>query len=180
MLLDGLKKIETKEELLTWAKFINNNPVIIKQKCDLQDIWAHSNQQTLNDLFMDGSSETRKLVLFGVYKTMSYDEVERLLLYFAKARGMEIVNREITAQQKELDESRTALWKREQIFKECKKSYFKRMRDLKAENERLKRNSTTHTAAVENYRERLRAQQNELNECRTKAAKYDTLKQALT
>lgn len=92
----AFRKIETKEQMLEWAKEINFlNPI----KCDMQDIYAHSKREDLDRFFIELEGE-RKLVICSVNNVMAFEEVEHLLSVLAKHK----VSQQMKIEYKELDE----------------------------------------------------------------------------
>jgi hypothetical protein len=177
-MLENMKRIETAADMMKWAKAINNNPMSTKDKCDFQDIWAHSQRDTLNKLFMEVNGD-RKLVLCGVYNTMSYDEVEILLLHYAQTKGRKIVDDAIEYEMNDVNKLRGELFKKENSLRDCIKGYWKRMRALRLENIELKRREAYRLIENDKYRDQLRELRREMSELREKAEKYDTIKRAI-
>ena len=173
-----MKTIESKEDMISWAKTINMG-VTIKQKCDLQDVWAHSNPDKLKTMFMELNGE-RRLVLSGVYNTMSYEAVEELLLHYAKTKGNKSVNDEIEREMTEINKMRSDIFKRENSLQDCLKGYWKRISDLRRSNDELKRRDTMRMETIANLQAQLRYARNEALEYKARADKYDRIKSALT
>ena len=173
-----IKRIESKEDMLKWARAINNNPLSIAEKCDFQDAWARSNYKDLERFFMECNGD-RKLVLCGVYNTMSYDEVERLLLHYAKTKGNEIVNKAYDSEMVEVNKMRSDVFKRESTLKDCLKSYWKRIASLRKDNASLR----AQVERMSTVRQEMLATINMLNkqrdELKSKADKYDSIKSLL-
>lgn len=80
-----MKRIETKEDMLQWAREANSG-VTIQRKCDLQDVYAHSAVADLDAAFIAAEGE-RKLIICAVNNTMAFEEVERLLVVLAKHKA---------------------------------------------------------------------------------------------
>lgn len=177
-ILDGMKRIENQEDMLRWARAINSGLMREHDKCDYQDVWAHSDQKTLDDLFMACNGD-RKLVLCSVYNTMSYDEVERLLLHYGKVKGTKLVNDAYAAEMVEVNKMRGDVYKRENALTASLKTYWKRITALKRDNsflqskcDRLQKDNNELTQMRREYRL-------EIIQLRERADKYDAIKSLL-
>lgn len=176
---DGsLKRIESKEDMLRWAKEVNNG-ITIKQKCDYQDIWARSNREDLNKFFIENNGD-RALILCSIHNTMAYDEIETLLLHLAKVKAQKIIDKEIEYYSTDYLKKLGDITKRENSLKDCLKGYWKRIALLRKSNIELRRRDTYRDQEISNYKERIRKLQSEVYEYKEKADKYDTMKRLLT
>lgn len=172
-----MKQINTVEDLIRWATIVNQG-LTIQKKCDMQDVYAHSGYNELLEMFMQCNN--RKLVLCSVYNTMGYDEVERLLKHFAKQKGMEVADKEINERLNNISKREVELFQKEQTFKECHKSYWKRMKQLKDRNQLLENHNIKLMQKEEKARKQIQELNLELKTFKEKAEKYDTLKQLLS
>jgi len=173
----GMNKIENIEQLIAWAGFINKGFLTLENKCELQDIYAHSGYNELAEMFMQ--CKDRKLVLCSVYNTMGYDEVERLLKHFAKQKGKEIVNREMETQLETLDKREIELLKKEQAFKDCRKSYWKRINKLQTKLTITLRENEGKEMAIQCLFKEIAEYKKRLKKYQEKAEKFDTIKNSL-
>jgi len=178
----NLKRITTDEELLIWAKAVNfqNFPT-----CDMQDIYAHSEQKTIDRLFLEMKAD-RKLIICSVYNTMAYEEVERLLIVLSNAKAqqrMEVEYKEfdeVTAlKHAELNKRADTLSRQEATFKEVMKPYHKRLNEMKHKAETLQ----AHNASLQRQLASMNAARvearKEATEYHEKAEKYDAIRAAL-
>lgn len=173
----GINKIENIEQLIAWAGFINRGFLTPGNKCELQDIYAHSGYNELAEMFME--CKDRKLVLCSVYNTMGYDEVERLLKYFAKQKGEEIVNREMEARLESLNKREIELLQKEQTFKDCRKSYWKRINKLQTKLDKTLKDNKEGERIITNLTHDNIDLRRKLKEYQEKAEKFDTIKNSL-
>jgi len=123
-----MKTIETTEQLITWAKEVNNG-VSLSRKCDLQDIIGHSNKETLKKLFI-AANGSRNLITCSFYNTMSYDFVEEMLLALAKHKAQALID-------KESERLETEWTKREERLEDGKKAIYKKIATLKNNIDKL-------------------------------------------
>jgi len=140
-----ISKIETKEQLIEWAKEANlccNT----KQTVALQDIFARSSIQTISDIYNGNMGSDRRLVTFSIYKIMGDDMVIKYLMEYAKQRAMAIVRDAEIDLWKRLDEKEAGLaeqnkqlHKEKEVFAECKGSINRKIGKLYREIESLKR-----------------------------------------
>jgi hypothetical protein len=79
-----MRTIKSKEDLVQWAREVNP---------DYQDYYMHSDLKAIDKWFIETNGD-RKLILCSVFNTMSYDEVERLLLVWAKNKAQAIIDEE--------------------------------------------------------------------------------------
>lgn len=165
-----ISKIETKEDMINWANAVNSG-MTISEKCDYQDIFAHSNIETINTLFMEMNRE-RRLILSSVYNTMAYETVESLLLHYAKTKGNKIVNDTIEDQMNQVNQMRLDVYTRENRLKDCLKGYWKRIKDLRTSNEELKRREASYLQQIDSLRTQLR----HAGIYKVKSDKYDAIK----
>lgn len=111
---------------------------------------------------------------------MGYDEVERLLKHFAKQKGKEIVNREMETQLETLDKREIELLKKEQAFKDCRKSYWKRINKLETKLNRILRENEGKEMALQLQFKEISDLRKKLKLYQEKADKFDTIKNSLT
>lgn len=172
-----MNRIETKEELIAWATAVNQG-LTLKEKCDYQDIWAHSNPETIKRLFLDCNGE-RSLIVHSVFNTMSYDAVEDLLKTWAVAKANKVVEEEIERHYKDINKRDGEVFKRELSLKDCLKGYWKRMSDIKTKVNALTRRNNYLTQANEELRKELSQLRHANFTLADKAEKYDAIKAAL-
>lgn len=130
-----MKKIETTEDMIFWAKNVNNG-LSTAQKCNYQDTWGHSNPDTLKKLFIECESD-RALIICSLHNTMSYDTVQDMLFHLARTKAQKIVDEEIEHYNNELIKKEKDLTERKASFTDCLKSYWKRIKDLRNEVTRI-------------------------------------------
>ncbi len=135
-IFNGLKRIENEGELIDWA-FIVNGGLTTSQICDAQDIYARSEQQVLDRLWIDLDTYhrgDRGLVISSVYNAMGYDEVERLLKLRAKNMAMKIIEKEMDDVNQIYNDNAVKIQKKEaelerkiETFDTCKKAVYKKL-----------------------------------------------------
>jgi len=177
-ILDGMKQIETKEDMIKWATAINNGPVSITDKCDYQDVWAHSSRNLLDRLFIEASG-SRNLIICSVHNTMAYEEVEHLLKTWATYQANKVIDRELELYLADHMKRETELHRKEQAFDEGKRTIYRRIKKLKQRTDRALEINAQLTKRIEQYRNDTNAANRHANEYEQKACKYDTIKAAL-
>ena len=179
-----MKTIETKEQLIQWAQEINRG-LTTKQKCDYQDIFAHSAMDDIKRFFIESNGE-RNIILCSIFNTMAYDTVEMLLKHWAKVKAqnildkeMEYVNAESINKLKILAVKENELTIGINTFEACKKPIYKRLasmtRELKVLRDKAEvtfENNCELTKENRDLRHALKAAQE-------KGFKYDTIKALL-
>lgn len=175
-----LKRITNAADLLQWAAYINNTWIALDgcrgmmPKCDLQDIYARSSREALDQAFIDCGSE-RRLVICSVNNIMAFEEVEHLLQVLARHK----VGQERKELYTEYDEKDAWLCGRERALKESMKPYHKRMAELRKRNEFLERSFSEIRAREVSLVEDARAARREVRELQAKADKYDSIRELL-
>lgn len=177
-ILDGMKRIETKEDMIKWATAINNGPMSAQDKCDYQDVWAHSERNTLDRLFIEANG-SRNIIVCSVHNTMAYDELEHLLKVWAADKANKIINEEIERLTTDHMKRDKELSRKEAAFEEGKRTIYRKIKGLKRDSERLTRLNTDLLKRIEEYRNETFAANRHANEYERKANKYDAIKEAL-
>lgn len=131
-----LKEIKTKEDMILWAKIINESPLSTAARCDFQDIWGHSNADLLKKLFIECEAD-RALIVCSLHNIMSYDTVQEMLFHLARTKAQKIVDEEIEHYNNELTKKEKDLAERKASFTNCLKGYWKRIKDLRNEVARV-------------------------------------------
>lgn len=133
----GRIEIDSAETFLKWAKTVQFDvSKWARPRCDYQDDYAHTAVEVIDASFNAATADERRTILCAVYNTMSYDEVERLLLVRAK-EVRQIERRALYADFEEVERRRDvaagrredAITARERAFKEAMKPYHKRLAD---------------------------------------------------
>jgi len=86
-------KISTKDDLIIWANFVNRG-MNIKMKVQMQDIYSRSALLDIKKAFLDSTVDERKVILCSVHNVMNYEEVERLLMFWATRKAQDIIDEE--------------------------------------------------------------------------------------
>ncbi len=171
------KRITTKEEMVQWAREVNNG-LSTKQKCDYQDIWARSERDTLDKLFIESNGE-RNLIVCSVHNTMAYDEIEHLLKTWAVYQANKVVEKEMEACNNEWNKRQEVVTAQENALYDAKKSYWKRIIKLRrAMSNLVARNSYLQTD-LDNCRKVNARLCRENGELKDKASRYDGIKSLL-
>ena len=161
--MENMKRIESKEDLIKWARAVNQG-LTIKQKCDFQDIYAHSKEADLKEFFIEAKGE-RSLIVCSINNVMAYETVEKMLLYLARHKAETIINKELEEHDERYRKRFVELEKREAIFEEGKRAIYKRIRELtniarihKERGERLGEELDSYRKENREYRRRLAEQ----------------------
>jgi len=125
-----MKRIENITDFIAWSKEVN----LSSKLCDLQDVYARSDQNLLNDLFFDMLKNDKHLIIFAVQKCMGSEN----FLNFINGYVNRLANREIIehidAYNKEISEDRQKIASEEKAIEE-KKFY---IAGIEKENKTLK------------------------------------------
>ena len=139
-----MKKIETYEQLLDWAKRANT-PLTTKQRCDMQDEFMHTDLNTMKGFVEEACNHTdkydRRNILFGIMKLLSDETLATYIGVWARTvyeRQREIDEKDLIKRWNDLEEANRRLTIKKQIFEDSKKPIHKRIRALRKEIERLK------------------------------------------
>jgi hypothetical protein len=168
-----IDRIETADDLLKWARTVNSN-LQSAAICDLQDVYAHSQTETIDRLFIECKGD-RALIICSVRNAMAFEEVERLLKVLAQHK----VKAMMEAEYAEFDKRLVELVKRERIFEECKKPIHKKIHELTANTQWLELNLDRARKDEAVAMERTRHWESLYREAQEKAAKYDNIKSLL-
>jgi len=112
-----LKRIETKEELMQWAKEVNTGNY--KYICDLQDTFAHSEEKQLKKLFVESEGYDKELIAFSISKAMGQEK----LFSFMKAWALKQAQICIDENEANLDKRYSELNKSINEFEKTKQAY---------------------------------------------------------
>jgi hypothetical protein len=169
------KTISSKDELLQWAREINNGLASdVKRKCDYQDYYMRATRADLDRWFLESDMD-RRLVICSVNNVLAFDEVERLLGVLARAK----VERAYEESERDIDKRYVELAAKERIFEECKKPIFKRIASLKRENRKLQAVIDSKDRYISHMVEINRAAKKEAAAYHEKAARYDRIRDCL-
>ena len=174
-----MKMIVDKADMIEWAQSCNR-PMTTNEVCKAQDIYGHSHYNVINDLFVQLNNDERALVLVAVRNTMSHDELERLIVHYAKARASQIVSKEMEYYNNELLKKEKDLADRQYAFRTSMKSYWRKITDLKATIRRLenKTNRLEHESAE--WRAMAMGRKEENKRLEEKASAYLKIKELLS
>jgi predicted RNase H-like nuclease (RuvC/YqgF family) len=161
-----MKTIQSVKDLIEWAEEINRG-VSISRKCDMQDIYAHSQQLAIDKYFIAAEGQ-RRLIICSVNNTMAFEEVERLLKVLAKHHVNSLLNQE----QDDLDAAWRKLAEEKNAFENAKKQIYRKITWL---NETINGLAKTVDFCK---KERIELS-NKLAEFKEKAKKFDALKKIL-
>ena len=176
----GMKRIESKEDMLKWATAVNQGLWNMDTyRCDFQDIYAHSQQKDLEHFFCELNGN-RPLVACSVNNVMGWDGLEQLVRALSAHKANKIINEEMDRWEKDFAIRTQNIQKRELSLKECLKGYWKRISALRRDNLHLH----FHNANLQKTNDRLLQDRREalakVQELREKANKYDSLKSLLS
>jgi len=143
-----MKVIETYDQLLDWAKRCNDQHTM-KQKCDLQDEFMRSEIGILKKLFIEATERKcydHKTILWGIYKVLSDDVFFQYVGMWAKSKAEQILlegEKDMSARWNlkwhDIDEANNRLNIKKQIFEDCKKPIFKRIKKMQVDIDGLKK-----------------------------------------
>ena len=153
------RSITDHKDLMDWAKEVNMGNY--KSVCDLQDIFARSDEKTLKTFFLDAGKYDREMIVFAINKAMGQERMFEFVKTWAR-RQAEIVIRDndkaLDARFDELNEARRA-------FDLEKETIAKEKRDLEIDRDRLSMSCLKKQDQIANLYEtqiKLYAQINEL------------------
>jgi hypothetical protein len=155
-----MKKIESLEDLLKWAREINSG-VTLNRKVELQDVYAHSRREDLDTFFIESAGD-RKLVICSVNNAMAFEEVEYLLKVLAHYKAEKLMSEETDA----INRRERAIEEKERVMSERLSGMQEALDKLISRNETLGRENGVLTERVIEFRE--------------KADKYDKLRSLLS
>jgi len=137
-------KIETNEDFLKWNNAVNHSTV--KTLCNLQDVWARSDQKHLLNLFLEQTKNDKNLSVFAIQKAMGSEQLMVFIRAYARHKATEYIDSESA----EMDERFNRLAKAEMEFR--------------SEKERL-------AADIENYEDSINRLTYEVKELRIQKEK---------
>jgi chromosome segregation ATPase len=173
------RRLENEADMIRWAEDINSGIAHdIQVKCDYQDIWAHSGYNELEKMFI-ASEDKRSLIVCSMLNVLHYDEVERMLKALYKQKANKIINDTIDDWNKEYDKRSRELSDKEARFNDAKKTYWKRITDMKRKINNLTFDKERMQTDLNHCYEKNNRLLCEMAELRAKAAKYDTIKAAI-
>ena len=147
-----MHKITNKSEFVAWANFVNLAPG--KSICDLQDVFARSDESLLKSIYLEIEGIDRRIVTFGIYKAMGDETFFQFIRAFARRNAEKIVEKEeerlnrgydeLALEKQQLQDEnnnlRSSLISTEQRLKEvCRRSYDQvaKIEQLQEENDKL-------------------------------------------
>jgi hypothetical protein len=174
-----MKMIVDKADMIEWAKGCNK-PMTTDEVCKAQDVYGLSYYNVITDLFTQLNNEERALVLVAVRNTMHHEEMERLIVHYAKVKAQQIVNEEMEYYNNELLKKEKDLADRQYAFRTSMKSYWRKITDLKATIRRLenKTNRLEHESAE--WRAMAMGRKEENKRLEEKASAYLKIKELLS
>lgn len=161
-----MKTIENDIDFLKWAQEINMG-VTISRKCDLQDVYGHSRQSTIDKLFCSDVAD-RKLLACSINNCMGYHEVERLLVVLSRVK----CNLMIAEEQEAIDNKWNEIEREKAELLESKRAIYRRINTLERKCNRLQLLADSFKAVCSEER-------NKAAEYRSKSKKYDKIKSLL-
>lgn len=109
------KNITTKEELIKWAKAVNEC-TDIQVKCALQDVFGHSNYRLLKKSYLEACEcGESALVTFAIYKNQSEDIFFDFLNEYSGHKAEQVIlqsEERVSAREAILREGKRAIYKR--------------------------------------------------------------------
>lgn len=173
-------RITDAETFTLWAKTVNESNGNA-HLCDLQDMYARSDRDTLIELYTapDGTID-RRLITFGVYKAMGDDALFTLLKKWARNRAEAHLDAE-TARIDREHAARTAdLDRRERALTDGKRAIYRRIKDLTQQRDRADRNAISAHKNAAALRTERAAANHHANQYATDALKYRQIRSLLT
>lgn len=80
-----IHKIENEEDLKGWCREVNSGNH--KHLCDLQDVYARSDEKTIIDIFLAQEMNEKELTIFAVQKGMGSEKMFRLMKSWARQQA---------------------------------------------------------------------------------------------
>lgn len=173
-------RIETKQDMIQWATEINNGlgTMDMATKCNYQDVWGHSEYNTVKNLFCSLNGE-RALIAQSIFNVMGYDALEDMVRNLAKSKAQQIIDDEMNYYNKEYEARDKALSSREAALKDSLKTYWKRITSLKETIAALKTKNDALIQRNEELHKVNASHHAKIAENQFKADSYDTIKRLL-
>jgi len=127
-----MKKIESMEDLKLWIQRVNSGNSN-KAMCDLQDVFAHSEEKELVKFFLSQDVYEKELTAFCIGKAMGQEKLFRFMKSWAREQAHKVIEENEVDLGKRFDQ----LNKERYEFEMEKQNAAKRLATLKAENKRL-------------------------------------------
>jgi len=175
-----MKTITNKEDMIKWATEINSGigTMNAAKKCEYQDIWGHSSVGDIKKAFIEANGN-RALITCSMHNVLGWEPIEELVKELAAHKANKIINEAIDAEMVEVNKMRSDIYKRESSLNDCIKGYWKRMRDLRRDNERLRSENARLQKANGNLWQTVMEHKNNAEKYQEKSNKYDTIKSLL-
>lgn len=129
-----MKTITTFDEMLDWAKRANES-CSTKVRCDLQDEFGRSKSSDIDRILGEAvTKDTKRLIIFGLYKVMGDSWLETALSIWGKAiveKHRKKLEDEINVYWGNLMIQERKLIDREKALRECRKPIYKMIKTLK-------------------------------------------------
>jgi predicted nucleic acid-binding Zn-ribbon protein len=123
------RKIETKEEFLSWAKEVNTC-LSVKVKCDLQDVFARSNFDDLKKMFLATDNEyDKQLLTLSICKAQGEETAYRFMKSWARRQAQICIDENEANIQAEYDKLNKAIY----AFQDERAGIEKELREAKEE-----------------------------------------------
>ena len=136
--MQKMKRIENIQDFIAWSKEVNLHTTYLL--CDLQDIYARSNQDVLHNLFRDAIKNDKQLIIFAVNKAMGSEALLFLLhSYISYVANREIIEH-IDAHNKDMSDEWTKIYTEQKAIDDGKQ----RIEQIEQENRLLKKNLASY------------------------------------
>jgi len=127
-----MKTLETLDDLTTWTQKARDVATDDHQtRCELQDQWGRTAMEKIKELLTDpglNGTHRRREVLFAVWRVCGDDMAETAVGILAQAMTDRILERQVVPEFEKLH-------RRETEFEQGKRSFFKKMSELRADCE---------------------------------------------
>jgi len=181
MLINIKKKIETLEDFLAWANEVNTNGNI-KDKNELQDIFARSDSSTLKDIFIKvgKTNNSRRMLLFSIIKSQGEDAAFEFINDFVTARVNDVIHEyeqsTMYPLQEELERKIGDVDVKLNYFIDAEKTYKKQITDMEEKQKANQNYISRMERDIEELGRQKNRMQNTINEMKPVLDAVETLK----
>ena len=144
-----MKKIESKESLLIWAKEVNQSTT--KTLCNLQDDFMLSDNSALLDYFTKSSHNEKELIIFSISKGMGSSTLLEFISSYSRRKAEKYIESEST----EIDKKWSEVMQAQHDIEIKGESYRLKTATLENQNEALNKSNTDLTTKTSNYVKRI-------------------------
>ena len=127
-----IHKIETSNDLAVWCQAVNQP---LKTMCDLQDVYARSDEKLIRDIFLEQPMNDKEFTIFAIQKCMGSDPMFRLMKSWARNQAEIVIednDKMLNERLSKLQERSLDLSQEKVEFEHEKESYQLTIRNLES------------------------------------------------